>query len=314
MKMIALAPEVQAALADGKAVVALESTIISHGMPWPDNLQMARAVEAIVRAEGAVPATVAIIDGRCQVGLTDAELERLASEPNVAKVSLRDLPVVLARRTLGATTVATTATIAETSGIDLFVTGGIGGVHRAAPGGGEQVWDISADLTVMGRCRTAIVSAGAKSVLDIPATLELLETLGVTVLGYQTNQFPGFYTRQTGHGVDARVDSPAEAAAIIAARLDSGLPGGVMLVNPLPAEAALDEAEVEEHLAGALTAMAEAGVTGKAVTPFLLARMKALTGGRSLQANLALILSNARLGAQVAVALKTEQRSRLRND
>lgn len=301
--LLDFSPEVRAALDGGRPLVALESTIISHGMPYPENLRMARDVEAIIRAEGAVPATIAILDGRCKVGLTEAELERLATEKGVAKVSLRDLPVVLARRQAGATTVATTATIAEAAGIPVFVTGGIGGVHRGSPGGVAQVWDISADLTVLGRCATTVVCAGAKSVLDIPATLEMLETLGVTVLGFGTDRFPGFYTRDTGYGVDARVDSPAEAAAVVTARRATGMPGGVLVVNPVPEADALDAAEVEGHLGAALADMAREGVAGKAVTPYLLARMKEVTAGRSLAANLALIRNNARVGAQIAVAL-----------
>lgn len=296
-------PEVRAALDSGKPVVALESTIISHGMPYPENLTMARTVENIIRAEGAVPATIAILDGKCKVGLTDEELLRLATEPDVAKVSLRDMPVVLARKTPGATTVATTSTIAEAAGIKLFVTGGIGGVHRGALASPAQVWDISADMTVLGRCSVTVVCAGAKSVLDIPATLEVLETLGVTVLGYGTDRFPGFYTRDTGHGVDARVDSPEEAAAVIAARRTTGIPGGVLLVNPVPEADALDSAEVERHLAGAMAEMAAKAISGKDVTPFLLAKMKEVTEGRSLKANLALVENNARVGARIAVAL-----------
>lgn len=301
--LLDLSPEVAAAVAAGKPVVALESTIISHGMPYPENLEMAREVESIIRAEGAVPATVAILDGRCKVGLSESELYRLATEPNVAKVSLRDMPIVLARKAPGATTVATTATLAEAAGIKVFVTGGIGGVHRGAPGSSAQVWDVSADLTVLGRCSTTVVCAGAKSVLDIPATLEMLETLGVTVLGYGTDRFPGFYTRDTGYGVDARVDSPAETAAVIAARAETGLPGGVLVVNPVPEADALDSAEVERHLAVAMADMASAGIGGKAVTPYLLKRMKEVTEGRSLAANLALVRNNARVGAQIAVAL-----------
>ncbi len=301
--LLQFSPEVRAALDAGRPVVALESTIISHGMPYPENLQMARDVERIVREHGAVPATIALMDGRCRVGLTDTELERLATAEGVAKVSLRDLPVVLARRALGATTVASTATIAEAAGIRVFVTGGIGGVHRGAPGSPGQVWDVSADLTVLGRCGVTVVCAGAKSVLDIPATREVLETLGVTVLGYGTDRFPGFYIRDTGYGVDARVDTPEEAAAVIAARKETGLPGGVLVVNPVPEADALDAAEVEAHLAKAMADMAEAGVSGKDVTPYLLARMKEVTGGRSLAANLSLIRNNARTGAQIAVAL-----------
>jgi pseudouridine-5'-phosphate glycosidase len=301
--LLDLSPEVEAALASGQPVVALESTIISHGMPYPENLEMARKVEAIIRAEGAVPATIAILDGRLKVGLNEAELYRMATEPNVAKVSLRDMPIVIAKGTPGATTVATTATIAEAAGIKVFVTGGIGGVHRGAPGSPAQVWDVSADLTVLGRCATTVVCAGAKSVLDIPATLETLETLGVTVLGYGTDRFPGFYTRDTGHGVDARVDTPAETAAVIAARRELGLEGGVLVVNPVPEADALDSAEVERHLAVAMADMAKEGIAGKAVTPYLLKRMKEVTEGRSLAANLALVYNNAKVGAQIAVAL-----------
>lgn len=302
-ELLDIHPDVQEALADGRPVVALESTIISHGMPYPENLTMAREVEALIREGGAVPATIAILDGRCKVGLSEGELLRLATEKGVAKVSLRDLPVVLARKSPGATTVATTATIAEAAGIQVFVTGGIGGVHRGTPGSAAQVFDISTDLTVLGRCSTTVVCAGAKSVLDIAATLEVLETLGVTVLGYGTDRFPGFYTRDTGHGVDARVDSPDEAASVIAARQQTGMPGGVLVVNPLPEVDALDSAEVEGHLATALSDMLSRGIKGKEVTPYLLARMKDVTEGRSLTANLALIRSNARVGAAIARAL-----------
>ncbi|HYF94153.1 MAG TPA: pseudouridine-5'-phosphate glycosidase [Symbiobacteriaceae bacterium] len=301
--LLDVSAEVKTALEEGRPVVALESTIISHGMPFPENLAMARDVEAIVREEGAVPATIAIMDGRCKVGLSEAELQRLATEKQVVKASLRDLPVVLARRGLGATTVASTVTIAEAAGIRLFVTGGIGGVHRGNPAAPAQVWDVSADMTVLGRSTTTVVCAGAKSVLDIPATLEMLETLGVTVLGFGTDRFPGFYTRDAGHGVDARVDTPAEAAAIISARRATGLKGCVLVVNPVPEAEALDAAEVEQHIQAALADMVCEGIGGKDVTPYLLARMKEVTGGRSLAANLSLIRSNARVGARIAVAV-----------
>lgn len=296
-------PEIWAAVRAGRPVVALESTIITHGMPYPANLAMAREVEAIVREEGALPATVAVLDGRIKVGLDDGDLERLATATGALKLSLRDLAVALARRAVGGTTVAATAAIAEAAGIQVFVTGGIGGVHRGAEGRPSQVWDVSADLTVLGRAGIAVVCAGAKAVLDIPATLEVLETLGVTVLGYGTDHFPGFYTRDTGHSVDARVDTPAEAAAIIRARIGSGLPGGVLVVNPIPAADALDPADVDRHIERALADMARDGITGKAVTPFLLATLEKLTEGRSLAANLALIRHNARVGAQIAIAL-----------
>ncbi|BAD40932.1 pseudouridine-5'-phosphate glycosidase [Symbiobacterium thermophilum] len=302
--LLSYTPEVREALDRNRPVVALESTIISHGMPYPENLRTAREVEEIVRSQGAVPATIAVIGGRCKVGLTDEELELLATSPEAVKVSLRDLPVVLARKSLGATTVATTATIAAAAGIEVFVTGGIGGVHRKSPGDPAQMWDVSADLTVLGRTDITVVCAGAKSVLDIGATLEVLETLGVTVLGYRTDRFPGFYTRDTGFGVDARVDTPEEAAAVIHARQQTMLPGGVLVVNPVPEEHAMDPDEVERHIADALKAMAAEGVTGKAVTPYLLARLKEVTSGRALQTNIALVKHNALVGAQIAVALK----------
>lgn len=303
-KLIDMSAEVAGALAAHRPVVALESTIISHGMPYPENLAMAREVEAIVRAEGAVPATIALINGRVKVGCSDAELQTLATAKDVAKASLRDMPVVLARGRTGATTVASTAAIAWAAGIVTFVTGGIGGVHRGAPGASAaaQVWDVSADLSVLGQCPITVVCAGAKSVLDIAATLEVLETYGVTVLGYGTDELPGFYTRSTGFPVDARVDTPAEAAAIIRTRRDLGLPGSVLLTVPIPAEAALEQGEVAAQIEGALARMAAEGVTGKEVTPYLLANLKEVTGGRSLAANLALIRNNARVGAQVAVA------------
>lgn len=305
--LLSFTPEVREALERNRPVVALESTIISHGMPYPENLRTAREVEEIVRSQGAVPATIAVIGGRCKVGLTDEELELLATSPEAVKVSLRDLPVVLARKQLGATTVAATATIAAAAGIEVFVTGGIGGVHRKSPGDPAQVWDVSADLTVLGRTDITVVCAGAKSVLDIGATLEVLETLGVTVLGYQTDRFPGFYTRDTGFGVDARVDTPEEAAAIIHARQQTRIPGGVLVVNPVPAEYAMAPEEVERHIQDALAAMASEGVTGKAVTPYLLARMKEATGGRALQTNIALVKHNALVGAQIAAALKAHK-------
>ncbi len=302
--LLSYTAEVREALDQNRPVVALESTIISHGMPYPENLQMAREVEEIVRSQGAVPATVAIIGGRCKVGLTDEELELLATSPEAVKVSLRDLPVVLARKALGATTVASTATIAAAAGIEVFVTGGIGGVHRKNPGDPAQMWDVSADLTVLGRTDITVVCAGAKSVLDIGATLEVLETLGVTVLGYRTDRFPGFYTRDAGFGVDARVDTPAEAAAIIQARQQTRLPGGVLVVNPVPEADAMDPDEVERYISEALSAMEAEGVAGKAVTPYLLAHMKEATGGRALATNIALVKHNALVGAQIAVALK----------
>lgn len=302
-ELLEIAPEVASALAEGRPVVALESTIISHGMPYPENIEMAKKVEGIIREQGAVPATIALMDGRVKVGLAPEELERLATEQNVAKVSLRDMPIIIAKRQTGATTVATTTIAAEAAGIKVFVTGGIGGVHRGAPGSHEQVWDISADLTVLGSSPVTVVCAGCKSILDIPATLEYLETLGVTVMGYQTDDFPGFYTRTTGYGVDGRAESPEEAAAVIQARQQLGIEGGVLLVNPVPADVALDATEMEAHVQGALREMVAQGISGKRVTPFLLAKMKEVTEGRSLAANLGLVYHNALVGAQVAVAL-----------
>jgi len=290
-------------LVSGRPVVAFESTIISHGMPYPDNAEMARRVEAIARTQGAVPATVALIKGRCKVGLTDGELELLAQSTDAVKVSLRDMPIVIARQTLGATTVASTATIAEAAGVKVFVTGGIGGVHRGTADQTGKMWDVSADLTVLGNCSTTVVSAGAKSVLDIAATLEVLEMLGVTILGYGTDRFPGFWTRDTGHGVDARVNSPSEAAAVIRARDRLGLRAGLLVVNPLPLEDALPAHEVEEYIERVLGEMAAQGISGKGITPFMLARIKALSGGRTLAANLKLVYNNAQVGAQIAVAL-----------
>lgn len=294
-----LTPEVAAALASGRPVVALESTIIAHGLPQPDNLHMARDVEELVRKGGAVPATVAVLDGRIKVGCTAAQLERVAGDPGIGKASLRDLPLLLAQGAAGATTVAATASIAAAAGIAVFVTGGIGGVHRGA----DRTWDVSADLTVLGREPVAVVCAGAKSILDLGATLEVLETLGVTVLGYRTDRFPGFYVRETAHGVDARVDSPAAAAAVVWSRRRAGIPGGVLLVNPIPAGAALDGGELEQAIQAALAEAARLGIVGKALTPFLLASLRDATAGRSLAANLALIKSNAELGARLAAEL-----------
>lgn len=294
-----LSPEVAAALAASRPVVALESTIIAHGLPWPENLAMARDVEAIIRREGAVPATVAVLDGRVKVGCNAAELERLAAGAKISKASLRDLPLLLAGGGSGATTVAATATVAAAAGIAVFVTGGIGGVHRGA----ERTWDVSADLTVLGREPVAVVCSGAKSILDLGATLEVLETMGVTVIGHGTDRFPGFYVRETPYPVDQQVESAAAAAAVVWARRRAGLPGGVLVVNPVPAAAALDGDELEQAVQAALAEAARHGIIGKALTPFLLERLRTATAGRSLAANLALIRSNAAVGARLAVAL-----------
>lgn len=297
--MIDLASDVAAALREGAAVVALESTVIAHGLPWPDNLAVAHELEAAVRAAGAVPATIAVLDGRIRVGLTPAELERVASDRGLAKLSWRDLPVALARGGDGATTVAGTLAVAGRVGIQVFATGGIGGVHPGA----ETTFDVSADLGALARTPCLVVCAGAKSLLDLPRTMELLETLGVPVLGYGTDELPAFYTRRSGLHVTARVDSAAEAAAVARAQWELQLGGGLVLAVPVPVEAALDEAEVAEALAAANERAARAGVRGPALTPFLLADLHDHSGGRTLAANTALLRQNAAVAGAVAVAL-----------
>ncbi len=294
-----LAPEVAEALAAGRPVVALESTVIAHGLPRPDNLELARSMQACVRARGAVPATIALLDGRIRVGLDDAQLERLASDGGARKTSRRDLAAVLARRELGATTVAGTLACAALAGVRLFATGGLGGVHR----GGEASLDVSADLHELARSPVAAVCAGAKSVLDLARTLEVLETLGVPVVGYGTDRFPAFFCRSSGLALPHRVDGPAQAADLL--RLHWALPGagGVVLAQPPPAATALAEAEVEGLVAEAEVEAARQGVRGAALTPFLLARLVARSGGRTLAANKALLLANADSAAAIAAAL-----------
>ena len=288
-------PEVRDALAAGRPVVALESTIVAHGMPYPANLETAQAVEAIVREEGAVPATVAVVDGAVQVGCDASMLERLASEPGVAKVSRRDMPVVLAQGSLGATTVSGTLIGAGLAGIRVFVTGGIGGVHR----GVADTWDISADLDELARHDVAVVSAGAKSILDLPKTLEVLETKGITVLGYGTDEFPAFFTPQSGIPVAHRADTPEQVASILKAKWGLGLKGGVLVANPVPAEFGFDATAATDK---ALADAARQGIEGKALTPFLLKHIAEATGGQSLAANVELVKHNARIGALIAVA------------
>ncbi len=292
-------PEVADALSGGRPVVALESTVIAHGMPYPANLETARALEGVVRAEGAVPATIAVLDGRIRIGLDDEALERLArGGAGVLKLSRRDLPVALATGVPGATTVAATMIAARLAGIALFATGGIGGVHRGA----ETSFDVSADLDELARTSLCVVCAGAKSILDLPKTLEVLETRGVPVLGFGTDTFPAFYSRSSGLPVAHRCDSAAAVAGILRAKWDLGLEGGVLLANPIPAADALDGAAMEAAIARALAEAEARGITGKAVTPFLLAALERITGGRSLAANKALIRANAALAARVAVA------------
>ena len=294
-----IAGEVADALAAGRPVVALESTIISHGLPRPRNLDIAREIEAAVRAGGAVPATIAVLDGVARIGLDDAALARVAGAADVAKVSVRDLATAAARGGVGATTVASTAHLAARAGITVFATGGLGGVHRGA----AESWDESADLTTLSRTSVLVVCAGVKSILDVGATLERLETLNIGVLGYRTDRFPGFYLRDSGFPLNWRVESPAEVAAVLRARVEVGTDGyGLVLANPIPVAEELDRAVHDEVLAAALAASAANGVRGKDVTPFLLDWFHRSTHGASLGANIALVLSNARLGAEVAAA------------
>lgn len=296
---LAFSPAVAAARAAGRPLVALESTIIAHGMPYPENVRTAREVEAEIRGLGAEPATIAVMGGRIRIGLADAELELLGRSGAAHKVSRRDLPAVLASGELGATTVAGTMICAALAGIEVFVTGGIGGVHRGA----ETTFDISADLQELARTSVAVVCAGAKSILDIGLTLEYLETHGVPVLSCGQDNFAAFYSRDSGFRADARLDAPADQARFLRAKWGLGLADGVVVSTPVPLEAELPRAEIDALTAQALAEAAAQGVTGKAVTPFLLARIKALTGGRSLATNIALVRHNAQVGARLAVAL-----------
>ena len=296
---IVLSGEVAAARASGTAVVALELTIITHGMPYPQNVAMAGEVEAIVRAEGAVPATIAVVDGIVRVGLDAAEVEDLAGRRDVLKLSRADLAYAVATGRTGATTVAATMIAAERAGIEVFATGGIGGVHRGA----ELSFDVSADLEELARTGTIVVCAGAKAILDLRKTLEVLETKGVPAVGYQTDDFPAFWTPSSGLAAPLRLDHPAEIAAFQAARRALGIDGGMLVANPVPAEAAIDREEVEGWIAAALADAEAEAIAAKAVTPFLLDRIFALSGGRSLETNIALVRSNARLAARIAVAM-----------
>ncbi len=295
-----IAPEVAKALAEGKPVVGLESTIISHGMPYPKNVETALRVEQTIRDAGAVPATIAIIGGRLKAGLSKEEIEHLGKAGrSVAKVSRRDLPVIVARKADGATTVATTMLIANMAGIRVFATGGIGGVHRGA----ETTMDISADLEELAQTPVMVICAGAKAILDLNLTLEVLETKGVPVIGYGTDELPAFYTRESGLGVDARVDTPEELAAIFRAQREMGLKGGMLVTNPIPQEFAMDKAIIDAAIEQALKEANEQGIHGKETTPFLLARVVELTGGDSLESNIQLVLNNARLAAKTAAEL-----------
>jgi len=298
-------PEVQAARAAGKPVVALESTIISHGMPYPQNVQTAREVEQVIRDAGAIPATIALIDGKICVGLADDQLERLGNANDALKVSRRDLAYVLAEKKLGATTVAATMICAALAGIEVFVTGGIGGVHRGA----ATSFDISADLQELARTNVAVVCAGVKSILDIGLTLEYLETHGVPVVSVGQPGFPAFFTRESGFDADFQLDTPEQQARFIRTKWQLGLTGGVVVSNPVPEAAALENAEIDGIIAQALREAGAQGVKGKAVTPFLLARIKDLTGGRSLATNIALVKNNALAGARLALALHATART-----
>jgi pseudouridine-5'-phosphate glycosidase len=297
-KAIFVHEEVAEALAAGRAVVALESTVISHGLPAPHNLETARGMEAAIRAGGAVPATIAVFDGKLVVGTSAGELAFLAESKNVAKVSRADLASVVASGRPGATTVAATAIIAARAGIRVFATGGIGGVHRGA----EETFDISADLTELGRTRVAVVCAGAKAILDLPRTLEMLETLGVPVVGYGTNELPAFYSRESGLRLQSRVDSAAEAARIMATQWGLGMSAGIVFANPVPAACALSWRELDALIEKALILAAQENIQGKRVTPFLLEALAKGSGGRTLTANVALLLNNARVAAEIAVA------------
>ncbi|HCO54261.1 MAG TPA: pseudouridine-5-phosphate glycosidase [Pelagibacterium sp.] len=292
--------EVANAQASGSPVVALESTIITHGMPYPQNLETALAVEQVVRDNGAVPATIAVIGGRCHVGVAGETLEELAKTGlNAAKASRRDLAAILVKGLTAGTTVATTMQIAAMAGIKVFATGGIGGVHRGA----ESTFDISADLTELSQTPVAVVCAGAKSILDIPKTLEVLESNGVPVIGYGTDAFPAFFARESGYGVDYRLDSPEEVAALIATQAALNMAGGVLVANPIPEADALDADEINERIAAAIADAEAQGVTRKDLTPYLLNRISELTDGKSLVANIALVKNNAKVAAQIAAAL-----------
>ena len=297
---LSISPEVQEALKAGKPVVALESTIISHGMPYPQNVETALKVEQTIRENGAVPATIAVIGGQLKAGCTPEEIEYLGKKGQaVIKASRRDLPVLIARKADGATTVTTTMIIAAMAGIRVFATGGIGGVHRGA----QQTFDISADLEELAQTPVMVVCAGAKSILDLGLTLEYLETKGVPVIGFGTEELPAFYTRHSGFKVDYRIDTPEELAAAFKAKMDCGLKGGMLVTNPITEEFSMPKEVIDQAIEQALREMDEAGIHGKQCTPFLLAKVKDLTGGESLASNIQLVLNNARLAAKTAKAL-----------
>lgn len=291
--------EVKHALENNLPVVALETTIISHGMPYPDNIEMAKTVEQIIRDQGAVPATIGIMDGKIKIGLNEEELEAFATRKDVEKVSRRDFAYILSSGKIGATTVAATMIAAELAGIKVFATGGIGGVHRE----GEVTWDVSADLTELAKTNVAVVCAGAKSILDIGRTLEYLETQGVPVVGYKTKTFPSFYARESAFEVDFRMDSPEEVAQMLKTKWELKLNGGTVIANPVPEESAMNYEEIESYITKALEEAKTKNITGKDVTPFLLDRIKTLTEGKSLETNIALVYHNAEVAGKIAKAL-----------
>lgn len=296
--------EVKQALEERRPVVALETTIISHGMPYPQNVETAKVVEQIIREQGAVPATIGIMGGRIKIGLNDRELEEFATSEQVEKVSRRDFPYMLASGKIGATTVAGTMIAAQLAGVHVFATGGIGGVHRE----GEVSWDVSADLTELAQTNVAVVCAGAKSILDIGRTLEYLETQGVPVVGYRCDTFPSFYARESEYTVDYRLDSPREIARVMATKWALGLRGGMVIANPVPENDALPYNEMEKIISRALEEAQSLGIKGKKVTPFLLGKIKELTHGRSLETNIALVKHNASVAAEVALAFREQER------
>ena len=297
-KYLEIKAEVKEALESGKPVVALESTIIAHGMPYPQNIETALEIEDIIRANEAVPATIGIIDGKIKVGLTKEEVEFLGESDEIVKVSRRDLPVVLAEKKHGATTVAGTMIAADLAGIKIFVTGGVGGVHRGA----ETSFDVSADLEELKKTSVAVIAAGAKSILDLGLTLEKLESFGVPVLGYQTEELPAFYSRHSGFNVDYKLENPEHTADILQAKWELGLEGGVLIANPVPEADEIEYSVINEKIEQALTEAESQGISGKELTPFLLDRIKEITAGKSLETNIALVRNNAVVGAKIAKA------------
>jgi len=298
-KYLKISDEVAQALSEKKAVVALESTIISHGMPYPQNYETARAVESKVRENNAVPATIAIINGIIKVGLNETDLKILSTEKNILKASRRDIPVIISQKLNAATTVSATMICAKLAGLKIFATGGIGGVHRNA----QNTFDISADLTELAQTNIAVVSAGVKSILDIGLTLEYLETLGVPVIGYKTDEFPAFYTRESGFKVNYSLNSPKEIAEAINAKWDLGLNGGLIIANPIPEKFSMDKKLIDAAIESALKKADDSGIKGKDVTPFLLSEIKNITKGKSLESNIELVMNNAKLASEISVNL-----------